>query len=126
MILEITNMIAPFTSIVQLSKIHYPIQNNTKPYYTQLSKQPKINIMKLDTIAQGFFTSDNKTYINLEVSKSSPNRKGQVISIESANMAAYPSLKRVEVRFRDFTENIAAYDLEEVNESIHCYYSPIN
>lgn len=82
--------------------------------------------MKLDTIENGFFSSDNKTYINLEVSKSSPNRKGEVISIVSANMAAYPTLKRVEVKFRDYTESIAAYDLDEVNENIHCHYSPVN
>jgi len=81
--------------------------------------------MKLDTIAQGFFADDDKTYINLEVSKSSPNRKGEVVSIEPANLPAYPTLKRVTVQYRDYKEDISAFDLDEVNENIHCYYSPV-
>lgn len=81
--------------------------------------------MKLDTIENGFFTSDNKTYIDLSLPKSNPNRAGEVINIKSANLAAYPTLKTVTVKFPDYEADISAFDLDEMNENIHCHYSPV-
>lgn len=53
----------------------------------------------------GYFTDDKTKYVNLEVSKSSPNRTGEVIRIET-----YPNnnppLSFAVVKFRDFSENI--------------------
>lgn len=69
--------------------------------------------MKLSTIENGFFTNDNKVYINLDLPKSNPNRKGNVLSIMPANSFAYPTLQRVEVKFRDYSETISAFDLDE-------------
>ena len=82
--------------------------------------------MKLDTIENGFFTADNKLYVNLSEPKSSPNRIAKVLSVTPANMPAYPTLKRIELQYPDFREQITAYDLDEVNENIHCYFSATN
>ena len=82
--------------------------------------------MKLDTTFNGFFSNDNKTFINLNVPKSSPHRKAKVLMVIPANNAAYPTLKKVLIKYpTNEIVTIPAYDLDEVNENIHCYYSPV-
>lgn len=59
------------------------------------------NQTQLRTGANGFFTNDSKKYVNLDVSKSSPNRIGEVVRIEKLGNGTL----NVEVQFRDFKEN---------------------
>ena len=49
----------------------------------------------------GFFTGDGKTFINVAVGKSSPNRKGDVVKITERD-----GVKWALVQFRDFSEEI--------------------
>lgn len=60
----------------------------------------------MNTPVHGFF---NATFINLEVSKSSPNRKGKVIGVEHAYRHTKKGKEVVIfaiVQFRDFTQQI--------------------
>lgn len=62
----------------------------------------------------GFFNSNRTKYINLGVSKSSPNRIGQVIEINK-DFSLIENCKRITmpfavVQFRDFKENISLND----------------
>lgn len=58
-----------------------------------------------ETDANGFFSDDNKLYINLNVSKSSPNRKGNVIGTFTAKSEGKDYLV-ANIQFRDTAEAI--------------------
>lgn len=82
--------------------------------------------MKLDTTFNGFFSEDSKTFINLNVPKSDPHRTAKVLTVLPANNPAYPTLKKVVIKYpTNETVTIPAYDLDEKNDNIHCYYSPV-
>lgn len=82
--------------------------------------------MKLDTTFNGFFSEDSKTFINLNVGKSDSHRKAKVLTILSANNPAYPTLKKVVIQYpTSETVTIPAYDLDEVNNDIHNYSTPV-
>lgn len=58
----------------------------------------------LKTKDMGFFSDKQNVYINLEVSKSSPNRRGEIISLNNID-----NLLVAEIKFRDFNRSIVCY-----------------